>query len=207
MTDKEHEQMHGERDEPPNSHLESAGQLAREGRPRLAAAAFEEAMRDCLPDLPLRFSLLLVRPDEGQVEELAEAIYRQDEIGLRLAEGPRGVLAVFRGPLRIGDLSVRDDELVRGFGAEGVALYEPRILEILFLDDGALQSIAVELVRPEQRRCAGCGLTFTEHLPRCPHCGASEAQATGGQGRAAFADALDDIVRLHGGQAPVADAD
>lgn len=204
MTDKEHADQMGD-ESGAYRHLEDAGELARAGRPRLAAAAFDQAMRDCLPDLPLRFSLLLVRPDDDQVEEVAEAVYRQDEVTLRLAEGPRGVLAVYRGTIRLGDLSVRDDELVRGFGAEGLALYEPRILEILFREDGELQSVAVELVRPELRLCGGCGRTFTEHLPRCPHCGTSEAEAA--VGRASLADALEDIVRLHGGQAPVGDGD
>lgn len=201
MTDKEHQQMEG--DNLANRHLETAEEMARAGRPRLAAAAFEEAMRDCLPDLPLRFSLLLVRPDDDKVEELAEDVYRQDEVTLHMAEGPRGVLSVYRGEIRLGDLSSRDDELVRGFGDEGRALYEPRILEILFRDGGELQSVAVELVRPEQRLCGACGRTFSEHQARCPHCGASEAEATG-KAPAALADALEDIVRLHGGEAPVA---
>lgn len=194
MTDNQHEVNTGDAQ---SGHIETAEEMARAGRPRLAAQAFDAAIRDCLPDLPLRFSLLLVRADDDQVESVAEAVYRQDDVSLRLADGPRGVLAVFRGQVRLGDLSVRDDELVRGFGEEGIALYEPRILEILFREDGDLQSIAVELVRPEQRLCAACANPFAEHLLHCPHCGNEVAPP------AVLADALDGIVRMHGGEAPV----
>lgn len=189
-----------ERPEGVDRHLETVEEMARAGRPRLAAAAFDAAMRDCLPDLPLRFSLLLVRVDDDQAEALADAIHRQTDVALSLADGPRGVLSVFSGASRLGDLSARDDELVRGFGAEGLAIYEPRILEILFRDDQTLQSVAIELVRPEQRPCPGCGRPHDGALLRCGRCRDQVPAAP-----AALAEALEDIVRLHGGEAPVQD--
>lgn len=125
------------------------------GRPRLAAQALVDAFDDCLPDLPLRFALVLIRVDERIASELARATQTKEPIGLRLADGPREGLSLYRGERRVGDLSAQDTALVRDFGPQA-ALFTPRVLEILYRD-GELQTFAIELIRPEQRRCPRCG--------------------------------------------------
>lgn len=136
--------------------IDEVEDLVRAGRPRLAAQALVDAFEDCLPDLPLRFSLLLVRVDEHTAKSVARLIHEGEPISLTLGEGPKSALSVFFRDTRVGDLSARDAELVREFG-EHAALYTPRVLQILFRPDNTLQAFAVELVRPEQPRRPGEG--------------------------------------------------
>ncbi|WP_217924677.1 hypothetical protein [Miltoncostaea oceani] len=145
----------------PSDSGEEVEDLLREGRPRLATQALIDAFADCLPELPLRFSLLLVRVDEQTALEVAQGIRRGDKVSLTLTDGPREALSVYWGARRVGDLAASDRELVLEFG-EHRALYTPRVLEILFRPGagGGLQTFAIELVRPEQRRCPRCGRTM-----------------------------------------------
>lgn len=137
------------------------------GRPRLAAQALVDVFDDCLPELPLRFALVLVRVDERIAAHIADATKTKERIDLRLDEGPREGLSVFLGARRVGDLSSQDSDLVRDFGPQA-ALFTPRLLEILYRD-GELQTLAIELIRPEQRRCARCGQEVaTADTHRCP---------------------------------------
>lgn len=137
------------------------------GRPRLAAQALVDVFDDCLPELPLRFALVLVRVDERIAAHIADATKTKERIDLRLDEGPREGLSVFLGARRVGDLSSQDSDLVRDFGPQA-ALFTPRLLEILYRD-GELQTLAIELIRPEQRRCARCGQEVAAaDTHRCP---------------------------------------
>lgn len=137
------------------------------GRPRLAAQALVDAFDDCLPDLPLRFALVLIRVDERAASELRAALDTKVPYRLALGDGPREGISVFWGQRRVGDLSAEDSALVRDFGPQA-ALFSPRVLEILYRGD-ELATFAIELIRPEQRRCARCGQEVAAaDTHRCP---------------------------------------
>lgn len=142
--------------------------LIRAGRPRLAQQALEQAVADCLPDLPLRFSLLVRRIDEPQVLALAEAVRASDTVDIRLRESD-GAVQVRWGAGRLGQLSARDSELLRGFGRQA-ALYDPRVLEISFGIEGGVSTFAIELTRPEFRRCSSCGRLHSGLHINCDDC-------------------------------------
>lgn len=142
--------------------------LIRAGRPRLAQQALEQAVADCLPDLPLRFSLLVRRIDEVQVLALAEAVRASQDVDLRLMRSEDTVQLRWSAG-RLGQLSARDSELLRGFGRQA-ALYDLRVLEISFGIEGGVSTFAIELSRPEFRRCSSCGRLHSGLHINCEDC-------------------------------------
>lgn len=140
-----------------------------------AQAAFTRSWRDAVPELPLRFSVMLVRVDRRAVSSLHARIRkargrkapplkleRVDERTVRVitARGKRLVL---------GELPHADVKLLTELGRNS-RHYRPQLLEISHDEEGQFRYIAVELVRPEMHRCPGCSRKHSGAHTYCADC-------------------------------------
>lgn len=121
------------------------------GRVPAAKAALSRGWRESVPDLPLRFSVLLLRPREDDVAAVLRRLRANDgrKPPLRLSRGRDGSVRVCtsRGKkLVLGELPRGEVKLLRDLGRDA-SLYEPELLEIRHDNHGRVRSVAIELVR------------------------------------------------------------
>lgn len=142
----------------------------REGNPGRAESAFRRGWRDSVPELPLRFSVVLVRPDRDVVSAIHRLINDGSEPELTLQrEDNNLVLVMMTSGERVGNLPALDSRLLLEFG-DDADLYRPQVLEIRYDDNGRFDYIAVELVRPEVRYCTSCGEKHDGPHANCAKC-------------------------------------
>ena len=124
------------------------------GRVPAAKAALSRTWRESVPELPLRFSVLLVRTREEDVALVLKRL-RANEGGkppLRLSRGKDGSIRVCtkRGKqLILGELPQGEVRLLRDLGRDA-SLYTPELLEVRHDDHGKVRSVAIELVRNDR---------------------------------------------------------
>ena len=148
---------------------EEVAKNTREGHLVRANRVFTRGWRDAVPDLPLRFSVVLVRPDRKAVTQLDRRLRDEDEPQMQLCRQDAGAVEVTVDGQRIGDLPADDARLLAELDA-AIDLYSPRVLEIRYTTRGRLDYIAVELVRPEVRLCSSCNLPHTGTHVNCDRC-------------------------------------
>jgi hypothetical protein len=122
------------------------------GRLPAAKAALSRGWRESVPDLPLRFSVLLLRPREDDVAAVLRRLRANGgrKPPLRLSRGKDGSIRVCtrRGKkLVLGELPRGEVKLLRDLGRDA-NLYQPELLEIRHDDHGRVRSVAIELIRP-----------------------------------------------------------
>ncbi len=146
--------------------------LMADGRSRKAIDALLAGVEDVLPDLPLRFSLLLIRVDSEGIKDYIRQYRKTGSRPTLQLVKPKGsgqfVITWRKG--RIGQLSSEDSDLLRSFGRRR-RLYEPRVLEVTYSADKLkVETLAIELVRPEVRLCSSCGKQHTGIHLNCEEC-------------------------------------
>lgn len=136
-----------------------------------AKRAFSRSWRDAVPDLPLRFSVILVKPDKAAIERMIKRI-RKDGLTpkLKLVHTRDGDWEVrTSSDRRLGSLPNQDGKLLDELGGDS-RLYDPELLEIRTDDEDNFSHIAVELVRPEVRYCSSCGKEHQDDHANCAEC-------------------------------------
>lgn len=174
--------------------------LLAEGR-RRAAENRIDAAGEHLSDLPLRFSVIIQRPNETRVGDLAARLRDGKPIGRLTLRGIRRLApteVVWRSE-RIGQLPAHVSDLMRQMGADAKR-YVVHVLEISYAPDGALASFAVELERPERRVCSSCGAEHDGESINCDACRAQrkrkgDESLTYEAPPAPLAEALDELLR------------
>jgi len=142
----------------------------REGKMGRAKRAFHEGWRDAVPELPLRFSVILVRLDRDVAKELRRLARQGKEQVLLLSRTGESQVDVIweEENKRLGSLPAEDARLLGEYG-EDADLYRPQLLEIRY-EEGRLDHVAIELVRPEVRYCPSCGKKHTGPYINCDEC-------------------------------------
>jgi hypothetical protein len=141
------------------------------GEPERASRALARGWRDAVPELPLRFAVILTGLD---AKAIAAALRRSSNRGepprlrLRRVEGRIEVLTI-RGARPLGRLPEREVRMLDELGADA-HLYRPQLLEVEHDPEGALVRVAVELVRPEMRICSSCGRKHSGDHVNCERC-------------------------------------
>lgn len=164
----EHSSNQGER---ASELADEVSAYVREGKHGRATQAFQRGWRDAVPELPLRFSVVLVRPDRELVAQIHRrlvdkiepklCLQRTDEFSVQVVLADDGQ--------RLGSLPAQDARLLADLQAPD-ALYHPQVLEIRYDDQGRFHRIAVELVRPELRYCSACGNKHSGPHINCADC-------------------------------------
>lgn len=147
-------------------------ELLSQGKKREADLALQEALRDALPAMPLRFPLRLVRGNLAVARDLAVALRgaggEQPRLRLvRTETTPRYIVAWDKRGL--GAVPARFAQLLDSFGDDAL-IYEPRLHRIVGMTSARELTIAVELVRPEMRQCASCRELHGDPHLLCPKC-------------------------------------
>jgi hypothetical protein len=140
----------------------------RRGALQTARRAFNKSWRDAVPELPLRFSVILVRPERSVVVAILHMMRNGQsapQLGFVFDDGAVAVHRVDTTD-RLGQLPTQDARLLSELGA-GAELYTPHLLEIRTTSAGRLDYVAVELVRPEERSCLICGEPAQEGSETC----------------------------------------
>lgn len=146
-----------------------------QGKAAQAKSLFARRWRDLVPELPLRFPIVLAKPSERAAAKLAQGMKGgQEPPALKLV--PRSarhggyVVSTSEGT-RLGDLPAKDAEFLRSLG-EDAALYTPHLLELRppTKETDRPVLIAVELVRPELRYCSFCGKRHSDPHVNCADC-------------------------------------
>lgn len=139
-----------------------------------AKAAFTRSWREAVPELPARFSTILVHLDRRAVAALLERMRRNSgrKPHLKLSRNDEGRVAVVtsRGErLELGCLPHEDVKMLEELDA--LDDYRPRLLEVRHDESGSLRYVAVELVRPVPRKpCSSCGARHSHRGPLCDDC-------------------------------------
>lgn len=122
------------------------------GSTRSATRVFSQSWRETVPDLPLRFSVMLKQVDDAVILDMLAKLRGGDRPLLALRHRRKlGVIEVVDTVSRkaLGLLPAQDAQLlidlkaVRGY-------YSPHLSEIKINERGRLQYVAVELVRAEE---------------------------------------------------------
>jgi hypothetical protein len=113
-----------------------------------AKRAFNQNWREAVPELPLRFSVLLEDVQLDNAYTLLKLRRKNKTPQLKLAVNRKKVaVQMVRGrKLIIGYLPKRDSSLLNELGERSFEIYQPRILEAPYKDDGSLSYLAIELV-------------------------------------------------------------
>lgn len=133
------------------------------GRVPAAKAALSRSWRNNVPELPVRFSVLLVRLRQEDCAAVLRRLRanRGSKPPLRLLRARDGSVRVCtsRGQkLILGDLPRGEVRLLQDLGSDA-SLYHPELLEVLHDSHGQVRSVSIELVRrknPEEEK---------DHLP------------------------------------------
>jgi hypothetical protein len=138
-----------------------------------AKQAFTKEWKEAVPELPHRIPALLVRVDPKAVNLVLARIRddRQPELKVDGSFETGFCVRMSRGKkTRIGDLSARDLETLRELGKKALKVYKPQLLEVTRNEQGKVNTVAIELVRPEGRLCSSCGKPFYEDRTNCKNC-------------------------------------
>jgi len=171
----------------------------RDGAHDRAARAFRRGWRDAVPELPLRFSVILVRADRELVAWLHRQLvdHSEPEIALRRSDESSVDVVIAATGQRLGSLPAQDARLLAELDAAD-DLYRPQVMEIRYDERGRFDHIAVELVRPQLRYCSACTKPHAGPYVNCDECRAKRRRK--GEERyeaspVAFHEALDAIAR------------
>lgn len=137
------------------------------GRVPAAKAALSRSWRDNVPELPVRFSVMLVRLRQ---EDCAAVLRR-----LRANHGGRPPLRLLRARdgsfqvvtkrgkrLVLGELPRGEVKLLRDLGSEA-DLYRPELLEVRHDSYGQVRAVSIEMVRRKNPEKAGDRLPLQIH--------------------------------------------
>lgn len=136
-----------------------------------AKRAFSRSWREAVPDLPLRFSVILVKPNKDLIEKVTKRMRKGGGAPkLSLVNTRDGDWEVRTSSgRRLGNLPSQDAKLLDDLGTDS-RLYNPELLEIRSDDEDQFLHIAVELVRPEVRYCSSCGKEHQDDHVNCADC-------------------------------------
>jgi hypothetical protein len=142
----------------------------REGDRGRAHRAFARGWREAVPDLPLRFTTILVHPERQVIAEFSPLLREGVEPELKLQRKAKGEVIVQsqESGKTVGSLPAADARLLLELEAD--ELYKPRVVEVLYDQRGRFDYIAVELVRPEVRFCSSCGEPHSGTDVNCEKC-------------------------------------
>jgi hypothetical protein len=152
------------------------------GRAPAAKAALTRSWRDAVPELPVRFSVVLTKIDEAAVSELLRRARRNrgssPPLRLRKKQGVIVVETIRGARLLLGQLPKSETQLLSDFGADA-KLYRPQLLEVRYDDDNRIRVVAIELVRPELYHCPNCGRRHKGPHAYCSRCRSAEVEEAG----------------------------
>lgn len=136
-----------------------------------AKRAFSRSWREAVPELPLRFSVILVKPDKEAIERVIKRMRSGKDVPkLKLVHSRDGDWEIrTSSDKRLGNLPSQDGKLLDEFGSAS-RLYDPQLLEIRTDEEDNFSHMAVELVRPEVRYCSSCGKEHQDDHANCAQC-------------------------------------
>lgn len=147
--------------------VEQINDYLQQGKTTQAKSLLTRRWRDLVPDLPLRFSVVLEKSSPRVVRAIVTSLKRGNQppaLSLQArSERHGGYFITAEDGKHLGALPERDAKFLRSLG-EHAALYTPKLLEI------RSGLIAIELVRPELRRCASCDSYHTGDNANCDDC-------------------------------------
>lgn len=147
---------------------DEVAQLLSLGHHHAAERALVRGGGAVLPDLPLRFGMVLRAVRQRASRDLVVAVREGRTVTLTLDDPGDGPILVRWDAQVVGQLAGHDTALVRAFG-ERRALYTPRLLELAIRGD-RVHTIAVEMTRPELRECDRCGAMHADAFVVCDAC-------------------------------------
>jgi hypothetical protein len=118
-----------------------------------AKRTLTQTWRDAVPSLPVRFAVILVRLEKKTALEIIKRMKKTQsppQIILKWEKDRVEVWTARGKKLHLGDLPSSDTLMLSDLG-EQAKKYRPQILEIKTDDQGVVEHIAIELVRPETK--------------------------------------------------------
>lgn len=150
---------------------EKVDEFLQQGKPLQARSVLARNWQDAVPELPLRYPIVLESVSSRFARQLARFLRAgggKPELALSLTGSrvPRGSVAV--SGRRLGDLPQEQAAYLQGLG-ESANVYEPRLMAIR-LNEGEVDSVEIEMVRPELRRCPNCDKLHGGDEALCEEC-------------------------------------
>jgi hypothetical protein len=192
-----------------DKHTELSEELAkevkahvREGSSTEAKRAFSRAWRDAVPELPLRFSVILDKPSAEAVTKMVQRSRQTGappELRFRRVSDRQVEVTALHARAALGVLPKQDAQLLSELGSEA-KIYRPQLLEINNNSDGTLNYIAIEVVRPETRYCSSCGKKHAGEHINCDQCRQKrrrKGEETPEHTSLSFHEAVDAIISEH----------
>jgi hypothetical protein len=143
---------------------ERVDEFMQQGKPLQARSLLARNWQDAAPDLPLRYPVVLEAISARFAAQLARYVRmggQAPELTVELSgkQVIRGHIA--SAGRRLGDLPRDQAEYLASLGADA-AVYTAKLLSIRLSASGDPDTVEVELVRPELRRCSSCGRLHDE---------------------------------------------
>lgn len=141
------------------------------GRRSAAAAMITRRLSDVAPKMPLSFPTVLKKVDQDTALWIAHSLSNDESPVLTIKKTSEGKYEIraAKGRKRLGQLSTRDTEMLKGFGKDA-KLYSPRLLMIHQGDDSSFDHVSIDMVRPEIRICSSCSERHTGESINCEKC-------------------------------------
>jgi hypothetical protein len=171
---------HGLNESPPHPLGEEGRELAerveelvRDGRQAAAQRAFSAGWRETVPELPYRFSRGLRKLNRQLLDEIAIRLAhdrgRPPELSLLFTSADLVAVRSVDDDDIIGYLKPKHARLLNSYG-DDARLYVPHLLTIGIDHRRMVDSVTIELVRPELRVCSSCGARHSDAHVNCAAC-------------------------------------
>jgi hypothetical protein len=131
-----------------------------EGNMAVAKGALTRGWRDAVPDLPRRFTVVLVRVNIQDLKALIKRNKRNKTSSpqLKIVKKKKSYFVeTSRGErLVLGEMPYDEIRLLEEMGKES-KLFRPKLFEIYYNDEGKVRGVAIEMVRPDSDKPATRG--------------------------------------------------
>lgn len=151
---------------------ERVDDLLDEGKPLAARSVLGRNWQDAVPELPLRYTVVLEQVSERTTRRIARILHEHDPVptlSLHL-RGSRRLRVLVRvstpgsNDERLGEFSPEQAQFLHSLG-ERASLYRAQLTAIR-----ASGAATIELVRPELRSCSSCERLHAELHVNCAEC-------------------------------------
>lgn len=151
---------------------EKVDEFMQQGKPLQARSVLARNWQDSVPELPLRYPVVLESVSSRFARQLARFLRAGGEkpvltlalTGSRVARGSVSVSG-----RRLGDLPQEQAAYLQGLGSSA-SVYEPRLTAIRLSSEGEVDGVEIEMVRPELRRCPNCDKLHGGEEALCEDC-------------------------------------
>jgi len=151
---------------------ERVDDLLAQGKQQQARSVVARGWQDAVPELPLRYPVVLARPSVRFASQLARYIrVGGDAPELKVELSGKQVIhgTITVSGRRLGELPDSEAAYLHSLGADA-EVFTPRLTAIRVSATGESDKVEIELVRPELRRCSSCGRLHGEDTVNCADC-------------------------------------